>query len=54
MPDPIPADFAGKPEWVARRFVTDHLESIRFTRRQYSALIEHLDFWVGKMLATLQ
>jgi choline-sulfatase len=54
VPDPIPADYTGKPRQAARRFITDDLESIRFTRRQYCALIEHLDFWIGKLLETLK
>ena len=53
VPDPIPADFAGKPARIAKRFVTDHLESVRFTRRQYSALVAHLDFQIGRLLAAL-
>ena len=54
VPDPIPADYTGKPRWIANRFATDHAESIRFTRRQYSALIEHLDFQIGKILETIE
>lgn len=53
VPDPIPADYAGKPAWVAQRYITDDQESIRFTRRQYAASVAFIDHLVGRLLAQL-
>ncbi len=54
VPEPIPAEYAGKPEWVARRFITDDPEQIRFSRRQYSAMVEMIDHQIGRMLDVLE
>ncbi len=54
VPDPIPAEYAGKPEWVARRHMTDDVEQIKFSRRQYSACINMIDDKIGHMLDLLE
>ncbi len=54
VPAPIPADYTKKPQWVGRRFITVDEEQIRFTRRQYSACIESIDAWIGRMLDVLE
>ena len=54
VPDPIPAETSGKPGWVERRFVTEDREQIRFTRRQYSAFIEMIDHWIGRILGVIE
>lgn len=54
VPEPIPAEYADKPDWVARRFITDDAEQVRFSRRQYSAVIELIDHQIGRMLDVLE
>jgi transposase InsO family protein len=54
VPGAIPVDLDGKPAWVGRRFITDDSASIAFVRRQYSACIESIDAWVGRMLDVLE
>ncbi|MCC5844348.1 MAG: sulfatase-like hydrolase/transferase [Verrucomicrobia bacterium] len=54
VPDAIPANFDGKPEWVGKRFIMDDPEQVRFSRRQYSGVVEQLDTQVGRLLALLE
>jgi choline-sulfatase len=54
VPEPIPADLTGKPRNMQERFITDDRESIRYTQRQYCAMIEHLDAQVGRLLKTVE
>lgn len=54
VPEAIPADLMGKPRNMRDRFITDDAESIRYTRRQYCAMIEHLDAQVGRLVERLE
>ena len=54
VPDPVPTNFAGKPEGSKYRFITDDEDDIRFTRRQYSASIALLDQEVGRIMAAVE
>ena len=54
VPPAIPAEFDGKPEWIKERFVMDGEDAVRTTRQQYSAEIECLDHYIGKMMAVLE
>jgi len=54
MPDPIVDELDGKSPWVKGRLVTTDSDTIRRTRRQYSAAVELIDDHVGLMLAALE
>ncbi|MBT3342852.1 MAG: sulfatase-like hydrolase/transferase [Gemmatimonadetes bacterium] len=54
MPDVVPADMDGKPEWIRQR---DHglaPESVVEAQRQYCGAIEAIDDQVGRMLQVLE
>lgn len=58
VPDPIVADFAGKPERVRLRYESLYAhatpQDVETARRQYCAKIELVDEQVGAILAALQ
>ena len=54
VPDPIPADYTGKPRWVADRKWTDDADDIAIARRQYLASIEQIDTEIGRVLECLR
>lgn len=54
MPEPVPSSPDGKPSWISRRIVTDDLDKIEETRRQYAASIEAIDDQIGHILNALE
>ena len=53
VPAPIPADYSGKPRWVAERKWTDDTKDIVVARRQYLASVELIDSEIGRVIQTL-
>ncbi|MEM6333229.1 MAG: sulfatase-like hydrolase/transferase [Planctomycetota bacterium] len=54
VPEPIPFDPDGKPRHLPGKVITQDPDDIRFTRRQYSAMIEQIDHWVGRILQAVE
>ena len=54
MPEPVVDPMDNKPRWVHRRLREIQPQEIAVTRRQYSAAIELIDYYVGMMLDVLE
>ena len=54
MPDAIHDSIEGKPRAVRDRVLQMNAEEVAETRRQYCAIIELIDHWVGEMVDVLQ
>ena len=53
MPDVIPSDMDGKPDWIKQRGLGLSSEAVTEAQRQYCAAIELIDDQVGVILAAL-
>jgi arylsulfatase A-like enzyme len=54
MPAAIQDELDGKPEWVRGKDLGMSDEEVAHTRRQYCAIIELIDHWIGEMVAVLE
>ncbi len=54
MPDVIPAEFEGKPEWIRQRNIGLTREAVTEAQRQYCGAIELIDDQVGAILDALE
>jgi choline-sulfatase len=54
MPEPIADAMTGKPRWVQDRARRQAEPNPAEKRRQYCAIIELIDHWIGEMIAVLE